>query len=378
MSRQAARSLIASASFLMIFTQWSPVDAQTTGAVPPVSDAQYGDLVNENTLGIVGGAPSGTFTRIIDDMASVIDDGEKLRILPIVGKGGGQNLLDLLYLKGVDLALVHANSLSAYKDEPHFRNLDKRVCYVAMLYVDELHVLSDKVTSVEQLKGKTVAYHDAASQQAGERLFRALGIKPKEGLLLNMFDAAQKMKTGDVQAIIRITAKPMEGSDQLLAINSKLRLVKVPHSKALSEDFVPAKLDKSDYDALIGGGNIDTVGVGVVLGTFNWATGSERYKRVAKLVGAFFSKAPQIVGSRTSHPKWRDLDLQAQLPGWQRCPAAQEALEAMQNIRQTVDETTVRKRIKQVAPNDPAEQEKLFKQFIEWLRTQKPEVGTVR
>lgn len=373
----AARQPIAPVIILFAFAHGSEAYSQTPPAAPAVSDAQYGELVNENTVGILGGPSSGTYMRIIEDMADVIDDGEKLRILPIVGKGGPQNLLDLLYLKGVDLALVHANALSAFKDEPRFRNLDKRVCYVSQLYADQLHVMSDRAGPIEQLKGKTVAYHDAASRQAGERLLGALGIKPKGSIQMDMVEAARKMKAGEVQAIIRVAAKPMPAADELLAANDKLRLLKVPYSNALAEDFRPAKFAKGDYPALMGGvASIDTVGVGVVLAAFNWAAGSERYKRVAKLIDAFFDKFPGVALSRGS--QWRDVDLQAQLPGWQRCPAAQVALDALKKVRQTVDETTVRSRIKQVAPDDPAEQERLFRQFLDWLRTQKAEGGQPR
>jgi uncharacterized protein len=372
-SGEAVRRLLASASILMISITGAPARAQTNPA-PVISDAQYGEIVNQTTVGILGDAATGTSMRFIDDMASVIDDGEKLRILPIVGKGGAQNLLDLLYLKGVDLALLHADALTAYADEPRFRNLDKRVCYVAMLYVDELHVLSDKLTAIEQLKGKTVAYPDAASREAGERLLEALNIKPKQRVEMAMLDAVAKMKAGDVQAIIRIAAKPMSDADQLLAADDALHLIKVPFSRGLSEDFQQARFVQGDYDALMGGAkSIDTVGIGVVLAAFNWSTGSERYKRVARLIDAFFGKFAQIAGNARSQPKWQEVNLQAQLPGWQRCPAAEEALASLQNISQTASEATVRSRIKEMAPNDPAEQEKLFKQFLEWLRNRKAE-----
>jgi hypothetical protein len=85
-------------------TSYSLAQDQAKRAVQAVSaEAQLRQQINGNTIGVLGGIMNGTFMRIVDDMAKVIDDGDDLRILPIVGKGGVQNLFDLLYLKDVDL-----------------------------------------------------------------------------------------------------------------------------------------------------------------------------------------------------------------------------------------------------------------------------------
>jgi len=47
------------------------------------------EQVNENTVAIVSGSPSAddTYLQIANDLASVLNDSDKLRILPIVGIG---------------------------------------------------------------------------------------------------------------------------------------------------------------------------------------------------------------------------------------------------------------------------------------------------
>src|SRR6516164_4244855 len=68
------------------------------------SDAALREKKNTWTIGIVGGLLSGTYMRFVDEMASVLNDGDNLRILPIVSYGAASNLDDLLYLRGVDAA----------------------------------------------------------------------------------------------------------------------------------------------------------------------------------------------------------------------------------------------------------------------------------
>src|SRR4051812_45877028 len=62
-----------------------------------------GDRINSNTIAIVSGNINATYLTIAYDLSAVLDDGDNFRVLPIIGKGGGQNIRDVRFLKGVDL-----------------------------------------------------------------------------------------------------------------------------------------------------------------------------------------------------------------------------------------------------------------------------------
>jgi TRAP-type uncharacterized transport system substrate-binding protein len=64
---------------------------------------------NAWTVGIAGGLIDGTYMRFADELAKVLDDGDNLRILPMVSYGAASNLDDLLYLRGVDLAVTQSD-----------------------------------------------------------------------------------------------------------------------------------------------------------------------------------------------------------------------------------------------------------------------------
>src|SRR6478672_8324160 len=71
----------------------------------PVLETTRSHSVNDTTVNIISGSPNGTYLLFVYDMSAVLDDAD-LRIMPIVGKGGGQNVLDILKLKGVDLGIT--------------------------------------------------------------------------------------------------------------------------------------------------------------------------------------------------------------------------------------------------------------------------------
>ena len=104
--------------------------------------SELGEKINRGTVGIVTGSVDGTYARIASDLARVLDDGEKLRVLPILGKGSIQNIADILYLKGVDLGIVQSDVFAFMKREGIFPAIGQRIHYVSKLYNEEVHLLA--------------------------------------------------------------------------------------------------------------------------------------------------------------------------------------------------------------------------------------------
>src|SRR4029077_15537599 len=92
-----------------------PAWSVDTGEVDPgsVSDGlkaifSYGkgtkaikDRLNANTVTVMSGTIGGTYVQFGADLASVLDDGDDMRVLPIIGRGSVQSIADILFLKGV-------------------------------------------------------------------------------------------------------------------------------------------------------------------------------------------------------------------------------------------------------------------------------------
>src|SRR5262249_60186160 len=71
------------------------------------------------------------------------------------------------------------------------------------------------------------------------------------------------------------------------------------------------------------GTTVPTIPNRAVLVSYAWPENSPRYNRIAKFVNAFFGKIDQFTSDRARHPKWRDVSLTADMPGWTRFkPAA--------------------------------------------------------
>src|SRR5262249_36178662 len=93
------------------------------------SDAVLRVRKNTWTVGVAGGQLSGTYMTFANELAEVLDDGDNLRILPIVTYGAASNMDDLLYLKNVDVAVTQADVFDYFRTQRKISNLENRVNY---------------------------------------------------------------------------------------------------------------------------------------------------------------------------------------------------------------------------------------------------------
>jgi len=344
------------------------------------SIAGIGARINSNSIAIVSGNLNGTYLSAVYDLSAVLDDGDDLRILPIVGKGGGQNIRDVRFLRGVDIGITQSNLLSVFQRTNEIGPIDDKVLYIARLFNEEMHVVvrvESGITSVEQLAGKKVNFSDVGSgtQLSTRDILERLGIKAIE-VNMGQNDAFEALKKGEIAATVLIAGKPTGSTSKLKAADG-FRILPVSFQKPLQKDYLPTTLTHNDYPNLIETGRtVDTVAVGCVLIAYNWARDTDRYRRIAKFIDAFFPRLAEFQ-KPPRHPKWREANLSATVPGWKRFPAAEEWLErnrrtlaARSADRQKFEEFLARGDTRVSAATSQEQREKLFQEFLKWNRAQ--------
>src|ERR1700719_3991644 len=97
-------------------SRWNLAAAVLTGGVALVlaattTVAQQSQMVNRGVVELETSTSAGISVRIAEDLANLIDDGATRRVVPVVGRGSLQNLLDLKYLRGIDMAILQTDVL---------------------------------------------------------------------------------------------------------------------------------------------------------------------------------------------------------------------------------------------------------------------------
>jgi TRAP transporter TAXI family solute receptor len=363
----------------MLFTQGAPAQQAVVPRIaPPVPDkpllGALGERINANTIAVISGNLNATYVTIAYDLSAVLDDGDNFRVLPVIGKGGGQNIKDVRFLKGIDLGITQSNLLGYFKRTNEIGPIDDKIVYIAKLFNEEMHLVvraDSGITSIEQLAGKTVNFSDAGSgtQLSTRDIFERLGIKATE-VNMGQGDAFEKLKSGEIDATILIAGKPAGSMAKLKAADG-FRILPVAFSKPLQADYLPTTLTSEDYPGLIGAGEkVESVAVGAVLVAFNWPKGTDRYRRIEKFVEQFFPKLAEFQKA-PRHPKWREANLAAVLPGWKRFEGADEWLkrrdQQVQGERQQFDRFLAGRSTKPAALA-PDDRERLFQEFLQWTK----------
>lgn len=286
---------------------------------------QLRERINSGTVTVVGGGVDDTF--MMSELAEQLNLPGAIRILPVTGAGGVQNVADILYLRGIDMAVVESDILELIKERNLYPNLQRRVAVLAKLYVEEIHLLAHKsVRSVADLAGKRVNFgiQGSGAYERSQLIFQSLGIAPTPAALETR-EALEKVKSGELAAMIYVAPKPSSLLRQA-ALGGDVRLLSIPFEGSLTRTYLPARIGSADYPGLVGPEDeVKTLGVSSVLAVYNWAKPNERSEKVDNFVASFFDNI-QRMHAPQYHPKWREVSVSAELPGWQRLASAQRWL----------------------------------------------------
>ena len=125
--------------------------AQISGVKPasrptaPVglADSNLKSKLNAWTVGLAAGQLEGAPLRFAAELARVLDDGDNMRVVPMVTRGPFDNVFDLLYLRGVDAAIVHGDVLDHFRRDRKVAGIERRISYLITLFPSEVHVSYD-------------------------------------------------------------------------------------------------------------------------------------------------------------------------------------------------------------------------------------------
>ncbi len=376
------RVLCAVATALACLVATFDIASAQTGAkqrpLPRPERERYREQLNENVVYLMGGQLGAALVVVAHDISVVVNDGDNLRVLPVLGGGAAQNLRDVVFLRGIDLGITTLLSLNHAKASGEFGpNLDQQVSYITSLFPEIVQILArPENKSIEDLRGKKVSFNTKGSATAlfAPGVFKTLGIDVQE-FTMPQGDAVEKMRNGEIDATVCTCPVPLPGFTNAKA-EYGFKLIPVPYTAALEESYYPAKVMPEDYPNLMAkdSAGIDTIASSNVLISFNWPRNTARYNRVAKFVDALFTKFDDLQKA-PRHPGWKSVNLAAKVRGWQRFPAAQEWIDKSEKAEKTETaalRTSFERFIaskRSATEKDPVvAQERLFKEFMDWAR----------
>jgi TRAP-type uncharacterized transport system substrate-binding protein len=291
-----------------------------------LAEKQIRERLNAGTVGLAGGLLEGAPIHFATDIARVVNDSGVIHILPIVTRGPTENVNDLLYLRGIDAAIINSDSLEEYKSQ--VPQIQQRITYVLSLFPSELHIfVRPEIKSLQDLVGKKVNFNTqgTAAAYSGPLIFSRLGINVEKMFIPHPV-ALEQMRRGEIAGVVFVTSKPVDAFAKG-KWEGGFKFLPVEYGSKFEDYYLPSYLDSTDYPNLLGTSErVATIAVPTILAAFNWRPGSDRYRRVARFVDELYGGVDKLK-TPGFDPKWKDVNLSTKVPGLERFQAAQEWLD---------------------------------------------------
>lgn len=306
----------------------APAGAQTAAEMTR-ADIAIRNRINAWTLGLAGGLLEGAPIRFAVEIARVVDERDALQVLPVVTRGPAENVEALLYLRGIDMAIINADALEQFRSS--VPNINQRISYILNLFPSDLHILARPgIRSLADLRGRKVNFNTAgtAAAYSGPLIFDRLKLDIEQTFIPHPIALAQmRQGEGDIAAVVFVTSKPVDAFTRG-RWDPGFRFLPVD---LLEADFVntylPTSLTSKDYPLLIPEGeSIPTIAVPTILAAYNWSSDTDRYRRLVRFVDHLFSRIDRFQAPGF-HPAWREVNIAAGVPGLRRFGPAQEWLD---------------------------------------------------
>ena len=287
----------------------------------PAAEAQVPtrEQLHSGTVSIITGQHGYLSARLASDLSAVLDEGDNLRVLAVAGRGALSDIIDVLFLRGIDLAVIPADVIDYVNEKNLLPTASTKLRYVSRLYNKVAHLVAGRqIRTINDLEGKTVnvvsRYHGAFV--TAQRLFKAAGVNYRP-VFTDQRLALSKIRRGELDATLIMSGRP----NPLLAElrdDTPLRLVSIPFSSALPEVYFSVELTNKDYpDLILPGAKVASIGTSSTMLVYNFDDKSPRRAKITRFVDAFLSRIGDLQ-QPPRHPRWRDVKLGVKVAGMAR------------------------------------------------------------
>ena len=125
-----------------------------------------------------------------------------------------------------------------------------------------------------------------------------------------------KLRQGEIDAWVRVDAKPSLQIESLPSWEG-VHLLSLPRT-VINATYVPAEFTAEDYPELIQGEDaIQTLAVPTIMAVYRWPTRHQKHAQLQSFRGAL-TKELNALQREPFDAKWREVDLSAEIAGWER------------------------------------------------------------
>ncbi len=267
-------------------------------------------------VGLITGSEKGTYYQFGLDLQKLVKPaGINLSVYP--SKGSIENIFAVYQRPGVQLGIVQSDVLAfvaKLQSDPVLTRIAKKTKMVFPLYNEEVHVLGRKgIADFDDLAGRRVAVgRDGSGTYLTARLlFKMADINPSEMVPIDTDEALAELKAGRIDAMFYVAGYPVKLLKDDVKDTDQLALIPITN-KSVLEFYPKGEIPAGTYSWQSAA--VNTVAAKAVLVSFDYRRKDcDNIGRVAQLVSTNIESL-----QRSGHPKWKAVDLNYPLRGWEQ------------------------------------------------------------
>jgi len=275
-------------------------------------------------MGVVTGSEKGTYYQFGLDLQKLVKpSGVNLSVHP--SKGSVENIFAVYQRPGVQMGIVQSDVLAfvaRLQNDPVLTRIAKKTKMVFPLYNEEVHLIGKRgIAEFDDLAGRRVAVgrEGSGTYLTARLLFKLSEVAPREMVLIDTQEALTELKAGRIDAMFYVAGYPVRLLKEDVSVSDQLAVIPILN-KSIAEFYPAAEIPAGTYAWQPTA--VSTVAAKAVLISFDFR------RKDCDSVG----KVAQLIASRhewlqkNGHPKWKAVDLNYPLRGWEQYDCVRKAL----------------------------------------------------
>jgi TRAP transporter TAXI family solute receptor len=270
----------------------------------------------QQDVGVITGSEKGTYYQFGLDLQKLLKPaGFNLSVHP--SKGSVENIFAVYQRPGVQMGIVQSDVLAfvaRLQNDPVLTRIAKKTKMVFPLYNEEVHLVGKRgIAEFDELAGRRVAVgrEGSGTYLTARLLFKLSEVTPSEMVPIDTQEALTELKAGRIDAMFYVAGYPVRLLKEDVADSDQLAVIPILN-KAIVEFYPRAEIPAATYSWQPAA--VNTVAAKAVLVSFDFR------RKDCDTVG----KVAQLISSRqdwlqkNGHPKWKSVDLNYPLRGWEQ------------------------------------------------------------
>ena len=279
-------------------------------------------------MGIITGNKKGTYYQFGLNLAQLVKS-RGIRLNVFDSAGSVQNVMAVYKAPGTQLGIVQSDVLAFIAKvgtDPALKKIANRTRMVFPLYNEEIHLLAQReIKDFDDLAGKSVAIGEEGSGTylTARILLEVSDVKPRDLVPIGTDEALAQLKQGRIDAMFYVAGFPVRLFTEGVAESDGLGLVPITN-KSILEFYPSAQIPAKTYSWQDQA--IDTAAVKAVLVSYDFRGVTCEY--VGKFAKTLNDNLEWLRAN--GHPKWKAVDLNFPLKGWEQYDCVKKVLQPSQ------------------------------------------------